>query len=55
MTYYEKIKNMSVDELASEIGSIYFDEEINTIFVMDAGVYNTTKDIREWLKSEVKE
>ena len=53
MTNYERIKQMSVKEMACLIGSIHsdFDEHIRTI--NGDNVFDSFDDIEEWLESEV--
>ncbi len=54
MTNYEHIKNMSVEEMASLLASIWVDDDdllkhINGVFVFDC-----ESSIEEWLESEVE-
>ena len=53
MTNFERIKQMSVKEMARLIGSIHsdFDEHIRTI--NGDNVFDSFDDIEEWLESEV--
>ena len=53
MTNYERIKKMTVPELARLIGSIHsdFDEHIRTI--NGDNIFDSFDDIEEWLESEV--
>ena len=52
MTNYERIKKMTVPELARLIGSIHsdFDEHIRTI--NGDNVFDSFDDIEEWLERE---
>ena len=53
MTNYERIKQMTVPELARLIGSIHsdFDKHIRTI--NGDNIFDSFDDIEEWLESEV--
>ena len=53
MTNYERIKKMTVPELARLIGGIHsdFDEHIRTI--NGDKIFDLFDDIEEWLESEV--
>ena len=53
MTNYERIKQMSVKEMARLLGCIFadFDEHIRTI--NGDKVFDSFDDIEEWLESEV--
>ena len=53
MTNFERIKQMTVPELARLIGSIHsdFDEHIRTI--NGDNIFDSFDDIEEWLESEV--
>ena len=53
MTNYERIKKMTVPEMARLLGSIHndFDEHIRTI--NSDNVFDSFDDIEEWLESEV--
>ena len=53
MTNFERIKQMTVPELARLIGSIHsdFDKHIRTI--NGDNIFDSFDDIEEWLESEV--
>ena len=55
MTNYERIKQMTVPEMARLIGSIHsdFDKHIRTI--NGDNIFDSFDDIEEWLESEVKD
>ena len=55
MTNFERIKQMTVPELALLLGSIRsdFDEHIRTI--NGDNVFDSFDDIEEWLESEVED
>ena len=51
ITNYERIKNMSVEEMANFICDIYASDEHNEIRVN--GKWVLPEDVKEWLESEV--
>lgn len=54
MTNFERIKAMSVDDLASFLNySVYEDEDYHT--VIDKKMFLGLDDLIEWLESEVDE
>ena len=55
VTNFERIKQMTVPEMARLLGSIHsnFDEHIRTI--NGDNVFDSFDDIEEWLESEVKD
>ena len=54
ITNFEKIKAMTVDELADFICGIYDEEEDAAKFINGITIpYYTEDDIKEWLESEV--
>lgn len=64
MTNYERIKNMSIDELANfltvatngcEYGCLYCNNYIDGECVANGHMYDYVKGCIEWLKSEAKE
>ncbi len=61
MTYYERIKNMSIDEMANmlmKIKSTAFEKAVNKIDpdykVSDEAKQNALKVIKKYLEGEVK-
>lgn len=52
-TNYDRIKNMSVEEMANFIADIYADNEHAEIRVN--GEWLTAEDMEQWLKSEVSD
>lgn len=55
MTNYERIKNMSVEEMADFLCGVYDDEEDAAKFICGIVIpcYNED-DIKQWLESEVE-
>ena len=53
MTNYERIKSMSIEEMANFIADIYADNEHAEIRIN--GEWLATEDIEQWLESEVEE
>lgn len=55
MTNFDRIKQMTIEEMAILLGCIYSDNEDNTRTIMGKTVFDTTSDVKEWLESEVDE
>lgn len=55
MTNYERIKNMSVEEMAEFISQIEDWDSNNYLFKKIEGIYIFDEDLIEWLNSEAKE
>jgi hypothetical protein len=53
MTNYERIKNMSVEEMASLLASIWVDEEDSLKHIYGVFVFDDEYSIKDWLESEV--
>lgn len=53
MTNFEKIKQMSVEEMADFIADIYADNEHTEIRINGKWIFSD--DIAEWLESEAQE
>lgn len=54
MTNYERIKNMSVEEMAGLLASIWVDEDDLLRHISGAFVYNCQSGVEEWLESEAE-
>lgn len=56
MTNYDRIKNMSVEEMADFLCGVYDDEEDGAKFICGIVIpcYNED-DIKQWLETEVQE
>ena len=59
MTNYDKVKEMSVDELAEFLNKItagrkQVDQLYKTVFGKDSVNFNAKQSIKEWLESEAK-
>ena len=55
MTNYERIKQMTVPELARLLGSIRNDLYGHTRTINDDKMWDSLDDIEEWLESEVED
>lgn len=55
MTNYERIKNMSIEEMAEFIIQIEDGDGDNCLLKKIEGIYIFDEDLIEWLKSEVEE
>jgi hypothetical protein len=54
-TNYERIKNMSVEELANFILTISDDEEIFCKIINGEEIYGSVCEVMQWLESEAKD
>lgn len=54
MTNYERIKNMSVEEMASLLTSIWVDDDYSLKHINGVFVFDSESSIEEWLESEVE-
>lgn len=54
LTNYERIKNMSVEEMAELLASIWVDEDDLLKHIGGVFVFDTESSIEEWLESEVE-
>ena len=55
MTNFERIKQMTVPELARLLGCIFVDCKDNTRTINGKIIFDSFDDIEEWLESEVEE
>ena len=55
MTNFERIKQMTVPEMARLLGSIYSDFDEHILTINDDNVFDSFDDIEEWLESEVED
>lgn len=55
ITNYDRIREMSVEEMAILLGCIDINTEENVRTINGKVVFDTTRDIREWLESEVED
>ena len=53
MTNYERIKNMSVEEMANFILNISDDEKSFSKIIDGEEIYGSVCEVMQWLKSEV--
>ena len=53
MTNFERIKQMTVPELARLLGCIFVDCKDNTRTINGKIIFDSFTDIEEWLESEV--
>lgn len=53
MTNYERIKQMSVEEMARLLGSVFVDCYKYTRTINGKTMFDSFDDIEEWLESEV--
>ena len=53
MTNYERIKQMSVEEMARLLGSVFVDCYEYTRTINGKTMFDSFDDIEEWLESEV--
>ena len=53
MTNYERVKNMSVEEMANFILTISDDEEIFCKIINGKFIYGSVCEVMQWLESEV--
>ena len=55
MTNFERIKQMTVPEMARLLGSIYSDFDEHILTINGDNVFDSFDDIEEWLESEVED